>query len=207
MNVSELYAKLNFTECQLNALVGIYNNHFKPLMPSKYEGKGIIALWYKDASWHTGKGADANHSHVGIISKDCEHDPLWQEFADILPYMGKSATITKINSGAVMYPHVDRKWRPEAIYFPISGCTVDCVSEYYDLPKTDTDNSQSVGYFPKPIASYSVCDNAYLTNVHEWHSVKNRSSYERVAFGWNFKNPDMTYKECYTLLETMGYIV
>ena len=207
MNTADLYAKLNFTESQLQALVGIYNNHFKSLMPTRYEGRGIIALWYDGATWETGKGADANHKHVGIISKECKYDPLWQEFADILPYMGKSATITKINSGAVMNPHVDRKWRPEAIYFPISGCSNDCVSEYYDLPKTETNNSQAIGFFPKPVASYSVYEHAYLTNVHEWHSVKNKSPHERVAFGWNFNSPDMSYKECYKILEKLGYIL
>ena len=70
MNVSDLYAKLKFTDSQLQAIVGIYNNHFKSMMPNTYAGKGIIALWYKDATWETGKGADANHNHVGIISKD-----------------------------------------------------------------------------------------------------------------------------------------
>jgi hypothetical protein len=206
MVTNNLFVKLKFKKSQLDAIVEIYNKHFKDEMPEKYEGKGIIGLWYDGAQWETGKGADTNHKHMGIVSKTCQDDPLWQEFADLLPHMGKSATITKITPNSVMLPHVDRKWRPEAIYFPISGCTEACISEYYELPKINTQNSQSIKYFPKSIASYSVTDNAVLTNVHEWHSVRNKSDQVRVAFGWNFISPNLSYKECYSILNDLGYI-
>lgn len=190
----------------MDAIIEIYKKYFDKYMPNTYNGRGVVALWYDDATWETGKGFDFNHSNPGIVSKDCKNDPLWQEFADILPYMGKSATITKITPGSVMMPHVDRKWRPEAIYFPISGCSEECYSEYYDIPKNDTMNSQSVGYFPQPIARYAVNEYAYLTNVHEWHGVKNLSNLDRTAFGWNFKNIRMTYKQCREILGDLGYI-
>jgi hypothetical protein len=101
---------------------------------------------------------------------------------------------------------VDRKWRAEALYFPIEGCSEKCVSEYYDLPKETTNNNQVSRVFPQATHTYSIYGNAYLTNVHEWHGVRNLSNTERIAVGWNFKNPNMNYKECYDILAKLGYL-
>lgn len=204
MNQTDLYVKVNFTKTQLDAIVYIYYKYFEPYMPS-YDGRGIIALWYPGATWETGKGQDINHKHIGIVSDECRYDRIWDNFNDLLPHMSRSATITKMPAGNVMYPHVDRQWRPEAIYFPISGCTDKCISEYYDLPKINTKNSQGVGYFPPAAYTYAIVDSAILTNVHEWHGVKNTSNIERIAFGWNMSSK-YSFQECKSVLKDLGYL-
>ena len=201
----DLFVKLKFTDSQMSAIVSIYDKYFSPSMPLHYEGKGIAALWGEGAQWERGKGHDRNHSMDGIVSDECRHDPIWNEFADLLPHMSPSATITKMPAGKVMRPHVDRQWRPEAIYFPIKDCTELCISEYYDIPKTYTENSQSIPYFPPPAYTYAIHDVAVLTNVHEWHGVKNNSEYERIAFGWNMRLK-YSFAECKQILSDLGYI-
>lgn len=204
MNSSDLFLNLNFSESQMQAIVKIYEKYFEPHMPKRYDGRGVIALWYPGATWETGKGDDRNHNHIGIISDECRDDVLWQEFIDLLPHMSPSATITKMPAGNVMRPHVDRKWRPEAIYFPIRGCTDDCISEYYDLPKENTQNSQGINHFPEASHTFAVKDRAVLTNVHEWHGVKNNSKVERIAIGWNMKL-EYSFDDCKTILKELGY--
>jgi hypothetical protein len=204
MKPDDLFLNLKFRESQLQAIVKIYEKYFEPEMPKVYDGRGVIALWYPGAKWETGKGDDRNHNHVGIISDECRSDALWQEFEDLLPHMSPSATITKMPPGNVMRPHVDRKWRPEAIYFPIRGCTGECISEYYDLPKIETDNSQGRIDFPEPAYTFAVKDKAILTNVHEWHGVKNNSKVERIAIGWNMKI-EYSFEQCKTVLKELGY--
>ena len=209
MNPDDLFAKCKFSETQLKAMRQIYYKYFASNMPAIYKGRAIIAIWEKDGVWEPAKGRDINHFNNGFVSEECRHDPLWKEFDDLLPYMSQSASITKMPSNDTMMPHVDRKWRPEAIYFPIEGCSKLCISEYYDLPKIETPNNQVIPVtlgFPIATHTYSIDDNAYLTNVHEWHGVKNLSSFERIAVGWNFKNPRMSFKECRQILIDLGYL-
>ena len=206
MDANDLYSKCKFNEFQLDAMRQIYYKYFAKNMTGQYEGRAIVAIWEKNGIWEPSKGKDVNHFNKGFVSEECRLDPLWKQFSDLLPYMSKSASITKINPGQTMSPHVDRKWRPEAIYFPIDGCSELCVSEYYDLPKKQTDNNQAISSFPLPISTYSVYENAYLTNVHEWHGIKNLSSQERIAVGWNFKNCKWDYKHCKQILKRLGYI-
>ena len=206
MDPKDLFAKCKFSESQLEAMRQIYYRYFAPHMNNPYAGKAIVAIWEKNGVWEPSKGKDKNHFNNGFVSEECRLDPLWNEFSDLLPYMGQSASITKINPGGTMSPHVDRKWRPEALYFPIEGCSELCVSEYYDLPKTQTENNQVVADFPTSIYSYAVNGNAFLTNVHEWHGVRNLSNVERIAVGWNFKTHNMSYKECYDILNKLGYL-
>jgi hypothetical protein len=206
MESFDLFAKCKFSEIQLDAMRQIYYKHFAPHMTSLYAGRAIVAIWEKDGVWETTKGKDVNHNNTGFVSEECRNDPLWQEFSDLLPYMSQTASITKMPAGDVMIPHVDRKWRAEAIYFPIEGCSEKCISEYYDLPKIETENNQVTRIFPKATHTYSIYGNAYLTNVHEWHGVRNLSNIERIAVGWNFKNPNMSYKDCYNILSELGYL-
>lgn len=204
MNKEDLYYNVTFSENQLDAIRKIYYKYFHERM-YPYNGKATIALWYDNAKWKISEGPDRNHRNPGIISEDCRYDPLWNEFSDLLPYMGQFASITKMPAKNVMFAHIDRAWRPNAIYFPISGCTDDCVSEYYDLPKTNTENSQVTIHFPKPIYSYAIKNQAVLTNVHEWHGVRNTGKIERIAFGWNFKTHEYSFKECLNILKNLGY--
>lgn len=190
-----LYAKCRFSETQLNAIRSIYEKHFELKMPADYTGTGIVALWMDNAVYPKAEDLkfDPTTSVRGFISEVARFDPLWEEFTDLLPYMRQSATITRITPGSVMLPHIDRAWRPKAIYFPIKDCSVDCISFYYD------DNLQKID-------SYSVYGNAYLTNVHKRHGIENKSNLIRVAFGWNFKDHNMSYDECYEILDQLGYI-
>jgi len=206
MEQIDLFVKCKFSNLQLEAMKQIYYKYFAPHLNQPYLGKAFVAIWEEDGKWEPGKGNDKNHSNNGFVSNDCRFDPLWNEFSNLLPYMSKSASITKMHSGSVMLPHVDRKWRPHAIYFPIEGCSELCVSEYYELPKENTQNNQVRKEFSKSVYSYSVNDNAYLTNVHEWHGVKNLSLVERITVGWNFKNSRMSFKECREILGDLGYL-
>ena len=206
MEAKDFFAKCKFRDSQLEAMRQIYYRYFAPKITAPYAGKAVVAIWQKDGVWETAKGKDINHNNSGFVSKECRLDPLWKEFKDLLPYMSRSASITKIGAGDVMIPHVDRKWRAQAIYFPIEGCSEKCVSEYYNLPKKDTENCQTNRIFPEAMYTYAVCEDAYLTNVHEWHGVRNLSDVERIAVGWNFKNPNMSYKDCYNILSELGYL-
>lgn len=202
----DLFVRCKFRDSQLQAMREIYKKHFAPHMTAPYRGFAVVAIWERGGKWETSKGLDSHHTSPGFFSETCRDDPLWQEFSDLLPYMAQSASITKINPGAVMIPHIDRWWRPEAIYFPIEGCTEDCISEYYDLPKLNNRINQSQVEFPPAAHNYSVTDNAVLTNVHEWHGVRNNSNHERIAVGWNFKSRSMSYTKCRQILSDLGYL-
>jgi hypothetical protein len=189
-----MYAKCKFTDAQLLSIRQIYQKHFATKMPNNYTGTGVAVFWREGAVFPRleDKAFDPSGVVKGFVVEEAKNDPLWCAFSDILPFMGMAATITKIPPGMVMNPHIDRPWRPNAIYFPIDGCTKDCVSTYYD------DN--------KKLDSYSVNDNAILTNVHKKHGLVNNSNQTRIAFGWNFKSSDMGFDECYKLLNELGYL-
>ena len=206
MDSKDLFAKCRFSDSQLEAMRKIYYKYFSPHMTRPYAGRAIVAIWEENGVWEPTKGKDKNHFNNGFVSEECRFDPLWNEFSDLLPYMGQSASITKMHAGGTMSPHVDRKWRPEALYFPIEGCSELCVSEYYDLPKIETENNQVQHTFPQAAHTYSVYGNAYLTNVHEWHGVRNLSSIERIAVGWNFASWKWDFKHCREILGDLGYI-
>jgi hypothetical protein len=200
-----LFMKMNFSQVQLNALGQIYAKYFEQHIPV-FRGAGFVAFWRKGYVYKTKTGVDAGHGNPGICIDDCDDDVLWQNFSDLLPYMAKSAIISKIPPGKGMVPHVDRKARPEVtIYFPIEGCTVDCTSHYYDLPKANTDMAQVNRSNPTPLYSFAITDNAVMENVREWHSVQNNSQVERVAFGWNML-PEYSFAQAKTILTDLGYI-
>jgi hypothetical protein len=205
----DLFAKMHFSDEQLNAIRQIYYKYFHEHMPDDkdYVGRATSVMFYKGAEWKLGEGHDRNHKVGGFVIPEAREDPLWGHFKDIMPYMEPVAVITKLPAGKTMHPHVDRKWRPEAIYFPIEGCSDKCISEYYDIPKADTENSQSKPEHPTPIYSYCINTHAYLTNTHEWHGVRNESNMTRIAFGWNFKQTEMrSYAECRDIMIKLGYV-
>lgn len=208
MNPDDCYIKLNFSNDQLSAIRKIFTKWFLPHLTEKYIGRGFVFSWGENITWETGKGLDKNHRNIGYTITDCADDPLWNYFSDLLPYMGKTAVVTKLPPGEGMYPHVDRKWRPEAIYIPITGCTEHCVSKIYDFPLPTTENSTHIKEFPRNhIFEYSIVDQPYLTNTHIWHSVQNLSKIERTTLGWNFKlTENYTYRECMKILHDLGYI-
>lgn len=206
MEQRDLFIKCCFSEEQLNAMRELYFKYFHPHMPETYDGLAIVGLWGKRSTWNSTKGFDYDHNNRGIIVPEAQDDPLWEKFQPLLPYMGKHAVITKMSGDSVMNPHIDRLWRPHAIYFPIAGCSEDCYSEYYDLPKQDVMKRQVRGIFPEPVYTYKIIDNAYLTNVHEWHGVRNTANHERIAFGWNFER-QWPYTKCRDLLLDLGLAI
>lgn len=201
----DFFIKLKFRDTQLLAIKEIYDKYFAPKIIEEYAGKAFICIWDPTAKWKPGQKHDKNHNHLGYVAPECNDDPLWNEFLDILPYMAMSASLTKMPANAVMSPHVDRKWRPNAIYFPISGCTEQCVSKVYDYPLPDSENSISMN-LSDHIFEYSIVDNAVLTNPHLWHGVENFSNVERIAFGWNFKPDGHSFEQCKQLLQDLGYL-
>ena len=203
----DLFAKCCFTDAQLDAIRTLYYRYFAPRVPEEYTGQATIAIWYPNEKWETGKGKDINHNNYGFVVPECGDDPLWKEhFGPLLPYMGKDAVITRLPPKSTMHPHVDRAWRAQAIYFPVETTPL-CYSEYYDIPKGETLNRQSQTEHPTPIYKYAIHENAYLTNVHEWHGVKNESDQVRIAFGWNF-NPvaKWPYEKCRDKMIELGYV-
>lgn len=204
----DLFVKCCFTEAQIEAIRTLYYRYFHPHMPEKYNGTATVAIWYPNGKWEPTKGKDINHNNYGFVVPECGKDPLWREhFGPLLPFMGQDAVITKMPGNSVMDPHVDRAWRGQAIYFPIEGCTDACYSEYYDIPKTASLNRQSTTEFPSPTHQYSIVDNGVLTNVHEWHGVRNTANQERIAFGWNFSPMrKWTYEQCRDKLIELGYV-
>ena len=205
MESSDFFIKLKFRDTQLLAIKEIYDKYFAPKIIEEYAGKAFICIWDPAAKWKPGQKHDKNHNHLGYVVPECNDDPLWNEFLDILPYMAMSASLTKMPANAVMSPHVDRKWRPNAIYFPISGCTEQCVSKVYDYPLPNSENSISMN-LSDHIFEYSIVDNAVLTNPHLWHGVENFSNVERIAFGWNFKPAGHSFEQCKQLLQDLGYL-
>jgi len=203
----DLFAKCCFTEEQLDAFRQLYYKWFAPHMPEVYDGTATVALWWPNAKWEPTKGKDVNHKNYGVCVPECAKDPLWNNFESLLPFMAQDAVITRLPPGSTMHPHVDRSWRSQAIYIPIEGCSPECYSEYYELPKTDSPNRQSQKEHPQPIYKYAIHDNAYLTNVHEWHGVRNTSDKTRIAFGWNFHpNQKQSYVQCRDKMIELGYI-
>jgi hypothetical protein len=208
MREEDLFVELKFRPSQLEAIRQLYCKYFSPKIPTDYEyaGTGLVFVWENGFGWKKSEGHDILHNNPGFSVHDCNDDVLWQEFSDLLPHMSRSAVITKMPGRSIMKPHVDRAWRPEAIYFPIEGCTEYCVSEYYDYPKTESKVRQTTKDKLKATHSYSIKDSAWLTNVHEWHGVRNLSELERIAFGWNFKSIKMSYSQCKEILGDLRYI-
>jgi hypothetical protein len=206
-SAGDLFAKCCFTNDQLDAIRTLYYRYFAPKVPEDYNGLATVAVWFLNGKWETGKDKDINHNNYGFDVRECDSDPLWAEhFGPLLPFMGKDAVITRLPPNSTMNPHIDRAWRGQAIYFPIETTPL-CFSEYYDLEKSDTINRQSQTEHPEPIYQYVIHDNAYLTNVHEWHGVRNTADSVRIAFGWNFNvNLGLSYKQCRDKMIELGYI-
>lgn len=211
-SLPNLFDRLLFRPDQLEALRTLYARYFLPHMPAPelYNGRATIAIWDQDQpqSWRPGQGLDQGHGNEAMLLSEPRNDPLWEEaFGDLLPYMSSHAIITCMPPGRHMAAHVDRVSRPNAIYFPISGCSDLCVSEYYDLPISSlTKIAQSTHRRPEAIGTYSINTHAYLTNVHAWHGVWNNSELTRTAFGWNMRDHTLSYSQHRAILERLGYI-
>lgn len=208
MSENDCYIKLKFSDVQLSSIRQLYFKYFDSKINESYNGKGFVFTWEDNIFWERGVGLDLNHSNPGYSVHECVTDSLWDNFSNLLPYMSKTCVVTKMPSGKGMYPHVDRKWRPEAIYIPISGCSDQCVSKIYDIPLPDSQNSTHIKYYPENfLYQYAIVDQPYLTNTHIWHSVQNFSNQERITFGWNFTlDKYYSYDDCVEILEKLGYI-
>lgn len=208
-----LFKQCKFRPEQLDAMRTLYWKYFDPKMSNNWDGKGDFAFWsggIAERGFISGQGVDRDHSNPGFTCIEAQDDPLWKEhFSDLLPYMCSAAIITKIPPKYYMPAHIDRKWRPHAIYFPISG-TENCHSYYYadaDPEYFRTSNSIiGLGHPMRVIDTYRVHDNAILTNVRVMHSVENKGDVTRIAFGWNFAHYAMPFEKCYEILDKLGYV-
>lgn len=213
--MKEYFSKLAFSDTQLNALKRIYDTHFSMCLPDSGAVSGSVALWGEGVKFPEDPEARiARYGRTpGFVFDTAHKDPLWDEFADLLPYMASSAGLTTMPPGAVFPIHLDRKKRPHCIYFPISGCTPSGQSAYYEVDTSKSPPNPGYGHplkdgmvIKRTLGRFAISDNAYLMNVHEWHNVVNYSNQRRIAFGWNFKSTDMSYQDCYDVLEHLGYI-
>jgi hypothetical protein len=212
----DLFVKMNFSERQLIAMRKLFYKYFSHVTDNfQYIGNAITIVWDPANNSPLGKFNDSfkpTEATMGYqLNRTIHLDPLWQEFKDILPYMGMNATITCMPPYSVMTPHVDRPGRTQAIYFPISGCTYECNSDCYRLPKYKDPNMRNWTHEPViPIHTYHVVDNAYLMNAQEWHGVRNYSKETRIAIGWNFINntgmENKSYFEMRDIFTKLGYI-
>lgn len=205
----DLFSELNFRDEQLNAIRSIYYKYFHPNMPEVFDGRAVVITWKENASWVNGEGADKNCNNDAIISDACRTDPLWELFSDLLPFMSLTGAVTKMQPKKAMAIHLDRPWRAIPIYFPISGCTENCVTSYYDYPIDETRQGNRMLKYadaPKPSFTTAIKDKAVLMHVQKWHGVLNRSKVERIALGWHFKSSDWKYEECRTILKNLGYL-
>jgi hypothetical protein len=209
----ELFAKMNFSKKQLEAIRSIFQKYFEPLTKNfQYVGHAISVDWTKvDPAESVYDDAFGPKDDIKgyKFKEEIQKDPLWKEFKSILPYMNKNGSITVMPPMTVMVPHIDRPYRPMAIYFPISGCTEDCFSDFYYLPKNKDPNVRNWTHQAVPsLYSYNVIDNAYMMNTQEWHGVRNYSRQTRIAFGWNCQaGPNQkTFAELTQLFTKLGYI-
>jgi hypothetical protein len=206
----DLFLKMRFRASQIDAMRQLYNKWFKPFIDSdfQYVGNGISIFWNNGANTEGRKYVDPFNCH-GYNLEEVTADPLWNEFEDILPYMGQTGTITYLPPFSVMTPHIDRNIRPVPIYFPISGCSTNCVSDFYNLPKSTDPTAYHSSIEPAiPVYSYAITDNAVLMNQHEWHGVRNHTRQTRIAFGWNTAGgPNKkSYAQLRDIFTELGYI-
>jgi len=206
----DLFIKLKFRESQLDAMRQLYNKYFKYFIEEdfKYKGNAVSVFWSPGANKIGRNFHDPLNAH-GYNIEEASSDPLWNEFADILPYMGKHGTITHLPPFSVMTPHIDRPGRPVPIYFPISGCLPNGMSDCYNLPKNKDPNVYHSYIEPAmPIYSYAITDSAYMLNPHEWHGVRNYTRETRIAFGWNTAGDRgrKSYRELQEIFTKLGYI-
>ena len=208
-----LFAKMKFSKRQLGAMRELFYKYFEPVTKNfQYIGHAISIEWTQE-DINSSEYDDAfvpGDAIKGYKFKQAVRlDPLWQEFKDILPYMNQNGSLTVMPPMTVMVPHVDRPYRPNAIYFPISGCTDNCFSDCYHLPKYKDPNIRNWTHDAVPAAySYNVIDNAYIMNTQEWHGVRNYSRQTRIALGWNCQagSEQKTFAEIRNIFTKLGYI-
>ena len=222
---SEYFVKMNFSQQQLGAMRELFNRYFLPLLKDfQYVGHGISVAWRglkNSQSQHEvyNDSFTSNEAQLGFnLTEDVSLDPLWKEFKDLHYYMQRDATISVMPPMTVMCPHVDRPWRASAIYFPISGCTTNCFSDCYDLPKLNHGNptKRLATTDPHwPLYSYNIVGDAYMMNTQEWHGVRNYSRQTRIVIGWNCRGPGdgdgtgdrmLTFAQQRDIFAGMGYV-
>ena len=207
------YYKCSFSEEQLNALIGIYTDHFQNKLPkySEYKGSGHVATWHNNGKKFGGV-VDLSIIEQDVLRwfevNEASDDPRWDLFSDLLPYMGKSAVITKMPGLSKMEPHIDRDRRAFPLYFPILNGHLT-VSSFYKskLPNVTSLDSTTSGFRDLEKTDTFVLDgNAFLIDVRKIHGVENLGFQPRVAFGWNFKDRTWKYEDCIQILGDLGYI-
>lgn len=211
--MSPYFARLKFSDKQLNALRSIYYKHIDPKMPTDYNGAAMVVFWGENDVWPDPISAKfkPNTATRGTVIKEVNSDPLWNEFGELLQYMGTTSVITKMYGPSEMSIHKDRDWRPNAIYFPITENS-NSKSAYYAVDNNNVLKAEKgvpSGVINRlnaiEIGSYSIDTNAYLTNVHEFHGVKHYGNDIRIAMGWNFKE-NLPFEECLKILDSLNLI-
>jgi len=147
---------------------------------------------------------------AGNPKNELERSSRWFRFDDNnkiklirtkYPFLSDGGLILKIKPGCSTAIHIDgttyspEKQRNGSVNIPISGCTNDCVTEFFDnniIDFYDTNGPLSVSMHLKkdaiPIKSiyqYSLVDKAVLTNPQLPHRVVNYGEITRVSVSWS----------------------
>jgi hypothetical protein len=117
------------------------------------------------------------------------------------PFLSDGGLILKIKPECSTAIHIDgtvyspEKQRNGSLNIPISGCTNECVTEFFDNDLNDFHNANGTlsvsrhlksGIVPiKSIYQYSLIDKAILTHPQIPHRVVNRSNTTRVSVSWS----------------------
>lgn len=214
--MTQYFKQLKFSAEQLQAMREMVLEHFGDVETNDHNGSvsATAAFWSQEVydqvwSGSQNQNPDVRGTKAVKLNLAMKDDPRWAAFADLLPHMSSTASITRMPAGSRMSIHTDRTWRPIAIYFPIFGNTADAVSRFYsvsDLPANPLGHPQFVSTEQAiEVAQYIDGEYATLTNLREFHDVQNNSSQERMAFGWNFNSASLTYDQCLQILKDLGY--
>jgi hypothetical protein len=209
-NPNDYYIALQFKAVQLEYIRSLYHREIAPRVRNfKFLGQPITVDWGTSQDSNIEIKYDEKDTITGIKIPGLANDPLWNElFGDIIPYMNRDASLSIIPPYSVMVPHMDRPYRPVPIYFPISGCTPNCFSDFYDLPLYQERKVRSYTWeVIPPIMSYNIIDNPVMMRNSCWHGVRNLSRQTRIAFGWNTKGDEgfKSFDELKKIFHSLGY--
>lgn len=206
---TDFYRKINFKNYQIEAIKIFYKKYFEEYIPQNYNGGAIFVQWGTNIVSETDHRSGSHRNVRVITNQQAKFSLIWNDFfKEIFPVMCTSGNITILPAGATMNPHFDRSDRPPAIYFPISGCSEECLTDFYDIPKLPGDHERITVINPgDPIYSTAVSTLPILYNVHTCHGLRNNSNQTRIVFGWNTSSTNRrSYSEVIEVFKNLGYI-
>lgn len=133
-----------------------------------------------------------------------EHEPLRKIFKKY-NFLAHHLLVIRLDPNYSTPIHLDGKdaglQRPISLNIPISGCNVDCVTEFYNIPNDQfwSDNVTNTrflknGVTGEKIAEYRLTTNPIMTCPQTPHRVNNiAGTQERITVSWTFAI-DLTFE-------------